>query len=56
MTAFCSSCRKTVQCKKLRGRAECCGGWNSLTKLPSLRVKERKHGTEGTARVNSRKG
>lgn len=37
MTAWCSSCKQRVECKKLRGRAQCCGAWNSLTKLPKLR-------------------
>lgn len=40
MSAWCSSCKQRVECKRLRGKAVCCGAWNSLTKLPKVREKK----------------
>lgn len=40
MTAWCQSCSRKVQVKKLKGKAPCCGYYNTLVKLPRVREKK----------------
>jgi len=42
MTAWCSSCKQKVETKRIRGKAICCGAYNSLIKLPKVRGVKKK--------------
>lgn len=43
MLAKCIACRATVKVRRLRGKAPCCGYYNSLIKAPSVqKPKEKK--------------